>query len=290
MENRRAIMWSIAAAVIAGLAYFLAIQKAVDNRVGDLDQKVPVLTATRDIPSGTRIDQTMFVETMFPKAYLPSKVAQYPREIIGQVALATISANEPILTNKLVPFDETSLDRRIPEGMRAITIGIRDDQDVVGVGGLLRPGQFIDILVTHYLSTKEIERGGSGAMADVLSQQGSSLKAEVRTIFQNVQILAVGQDQRIATADVLRNSPGGNQSLTNKNITVALKPADVQILVLAQQTGRVGLSLRRFNDTEIVNLDYLDPFKAFGIKLPVVQGPPPAYREIKGGQVFAAPY
>ena len=76
--------------------------------------------------------------------------------------------------------------------------------------------------------------------------------------------------------------------MTNKNITIALKPADVQKLVLAQHTGRLTIALRRFNDTEVVDLDYLDPFRAFQIKLPVVQGPPPAYREIRGGQIVSS--
>jgi len=288
MENRRVIVWSIAAAVIAALAYYLAISKAIDNRIGDLDKKTTVLTALRVIPAGTRIDQSMFIETSYPLTYFHEQMAQSPRDVVGQVAFATIHANEPIFKSKLVPFDETSLDRRIPEGKRAITIGIRDDQDVIGVGGLLRPGHFVDVLVTHYLSTKEIERGA--AMTDLLAGQAQNLKAEVRTVFQNIQILAVGQDLRIQTADINRRTTGTQQDLTNKNITVALTPAEVQTLVLAQQTGRITLALRRFNDTEIANLDYLDPFKAFGIQLPVVQGPPPAYREIRGGQVVASPF
>lgn len=288
MENKRAIIWSIGAAVIAAFAYWLSVQKAVDNRVGDLDKKTIILRAIRDIPAGTRIDQSMFIESTFPVAYLPDKAATSPSQVIGQVALATIGDGEPILTNKLVPFDETSLDRRIPEGYRAVTIGIRDDQDVVGVGGLLRPGHFVDILVTMFVSTKEIEKGGAAALA--INQQADNLKAETRTVFQNVKILAVGQDLRLENALVDRSTSQDRQALTNKNITVALNPADVQKLVLAQQVGRITLSLRRFNDTQIVDLDYLDPFRAFGIKLPVVAGPPPAYREIRGGQVIASPF
>lgn len=289
MNNRRAIMWSIVAAGLAGLLYYAAVNKAVDNRIGDLDKKSRIYVATKDIPAGTRIDQSMFVNQEFPAAYLPPKAAQNSREIIGQVALATIFKSEPILTSKLVPFDEASLDRLIPEGMRAITIGIRDDQDVVGVGGQLRAGHFVDIMVLHTISTKEIEKGINPAAGFKIDETG--LKTEVRTIFQNVKILAVGRDSRLPTANVARAAAGIPETdLANKNVTVALKPNDVQKLVLAQQTGRIMLSLRRFNDTEIVTLDYLDPFKAFGIKLPVVQGPPPAYREIRGGQVFAQPY
>lgn len=288
MENKRAILISISAAVIAVLFYFLSIRQAVDNRVGDLDQKIQVLVATRDIPPNTRIDPSMVTSMAFPQAYKPPQVAENIQEILGQSTIATIFANEPILKSKLVPFDETSLDRRIPEGLRAVTVGIRDSQDVIGVGGLLRPGHFVDILVTHFIATEEIEKAGSlGPVASILNQSSSKLKAEVRTVFQNIRILAVGQDTRIQTASVNR-SGGPQENLTNKNITIALKPADVQKLVLAQHTGRLTIALRRFNDTEVVDLDYLDPFRAFQIKLPVVQGPPPAYREIRGGQIVSS--
>lgn len=286
MENRRAVLLSLSAAGIAILAFWLYVNKAVDREIGDLKKRKEIIKATRVIPAGTRIDETMFVYADYPSIYVPPKAAESAQEVVGQVAIATIFENEPILTSKIVPFDESSLDRRIPDGYRAVTIGIRDDQDVVGVGGMLRPGQFIDVLVTLFISTKEIEKGGAAYTG---GDSGASMKAETRTVFQNVKILAVGRDLRLSTANVNRPTQI-DEDLANKNVTVALKPEEVQKLVLAQATGRITLSLRRFNDSDLVALDYLDAFRAFGIKLPVVSGPSPAYREIRGGQVFATPF
>lgn len=295
MENRRAIIWSLAGAVIAALFYFLSVQKAVDNRVGDLDEKVMVYVAIREIPPFTRISPVESWARLqpFPRKYLPPRVAQNAAELIGQVPVAPIYENEPILLSKLQPFDEVDINRRIPDGYRAVTVGIRDDQDVVGVAGMLRPKNRVDILVTHFINTQAIEKADQGVTAQIFAQGQASLKAEVRTLFQNVEILAVGQDTAIPTAVVSRGDAKLQQTgrdLANKNVTVAMKPSDVQVLVLAQQTGRIMLALRPFNDAEIVDLDYTDPFKAFKIKLPVVQGPPPAYREVRGGQVFAGTY
>jgi len=292
MENKRAIVWSIAAAVGAAIFYMLSVNKAVDNRIGNLDKKSVIIKAIRDIEPGTRIDESMIARDVWPSDFVPPKTATVEIEVVGQVAQSTIKENEPIMTTKLIPFDESSLDKRIPKGTRAVTIGIRDDQDVVGVAGLIRPGQFVDVLLTLYVSTREIERGASAPLLAAAMAASDSLKAEVRTIFQHIQILAVGQDQRLASAQVNRSTSafsGGD--LANKNVTVALTPADVQRLILAQSTGRITLTLRPFGDTGTVdNLDYLDPFKAFGIKMPIVVGPPPAYREIRGGQVYATPF
>ncbi len=283
MENRRAVMVSIGAAVLAMICFMYYLRLAVDKEIGDLKERVRILQASRDIPPNTRIDESMFIVKDYPAAYLPPKAATNEAQVIGQVAIAAIFEGEPILMSKVIPFDESSLDRRIPEGYRAITIGIRDDQDVVGVGGLLRPGHFVDVLLTLFLNTKEIEKGSP------IIGQDTPLKAETRTIFQNVKILAVGRDARIQTANVNRAGPI-DEDLTNKNVTVALRPEDVQKIVLAQTTGRLTLSMRRFNDVDIMALEYLDPFKAFGIKLPIVAGPAPAYREIRGGQVIAQPF
>ncbi|TVQ79213.1 MAG: Flp pilus assembly protein CpaB [Bradymonadales bacterium] len=288
MENRRAIIWSVSAAIVAAFAYYLAVNKAVDNRIGDLDRTVNVLVARRDIPRDAEIDQSMLERRAFPIAFAHDEMARTEREVVGQVALATFRAGEPIFRNKLVPADEVAINRRIPEGHRAVSIGIRDPQDVIGVGGLLRPGHFVDILVTMFVNTQEIESGDRSAQ--IIIDEARRLKAETRTIFQNVRILSVGRDFRLETANVSRAQGPGFQSSQQTNITVALPPADVQKLVLAQQVGQIMIALRRFNETEIVDLDFLDPFRAFGIQLPVVSGPPPAYREIRGGQVVAAPF
>jgi len=144
---------------------------------------------------------------------------------------------------------------------------------------------FIDILATLFVSTKEIEKG-MGA-ADILNAQQTGLKAETRTIFQNVRILAVGRDARLRTAQVSRQGDIQDE-FSDKNVTVAMKPEEVQKIVLAQALGRITLSLRPFGDANVLAMDYIDAFRAFGIKLPIVSGPPPAYREIRGGQVINA--
>ncbi len=288
MENRRAVLISAGVAGLAVLLCWMFMLKYVDMQIGDQKQKVYVVKATRPIPANVRIDESMIVGELFPAKYAPPEVAGRLEEVVGQVAIATIAAGEPILKTKIIPFDESALDRRIPDGMRAVTVGIRDDQDVVGVGGMIRPGHFVDVLLTLFVNTVEIEKGGAAA-AILGAQDTSRLRAETRTIFQNVRILAVGRDARLATARVNRLEDPSQEELTNKNVTVALKPDEVQRMVLAQATGRLTLALRRFNDTEIVAMEYLDPFRAFGIRLPIVSGPPPAYREIRGGQVFAVP-
>jgi Flp pilus assembly protein CpaB len=286
MENKRAVYISLGSAALAVVIFFMFVEKRVENETSAYRDKQVVIVAAMDIPPNTRIDRSMLlIRDDWPRSLVPPDTAQSFLEVENQVAIATIKQGEPIMRTKIVPFDESSLNRRLRDGYRAITIGIRDDQDVVGVGGNLRPGMFVDILLTLFINTREIEKG------PVLSQveRESNLRAETRTIFQNVKILAVGRDARLQTANVTR-PVSFDEELANKNVTVEMLPQDVQKLVLAQSVGRLVLSLRPANDSQILPLEYLDAFKAFGIKLPIVSGPPPAYREIRGGQVFAAPF
>lgn len=282
MENRRAVIWSVGAAFIAIIAYWMIVDKAVQNETRELRDKQTIIVATVDIPANTRIKREMLGERAdFPRVLVPPETAVNFSEVENQVAIATIKAGEPLMRTKVVPFDESALNRRIPDGMRAVTIGIRDDQDVIGVAGHLRPGMFVDVLVTLFVSTREIEKG---PLAGIPGADQTGLKAETRTIFQNVKIIAVGRDARLQTAQVAR-PVSLEEDLANKNVTVVLKPDEAQKLVLAQAVGRITLVLRNFNDNTVTPLDYIDALRAFGIKLPIVSGPPPAYREIRGGQV-----
>lgn len=291
MENKRAAIWSAAAALVAIIAYFAFVNKAVENETRELREKQVVIVATQDILPQTRIDRSMIRERAdWPKTLVPPETAVSFAEVENQVAITTIKQGEPIMRTKIIPFDESALDRRIPDGYRAVTIGIRDDQDVIGVGGHLRPGMSVDVLLTLFVSTKDIEKGGMNQAAFLNAAGVADLKAETRTIFQNVRILAVGKDSRLPSAQVQRQGVIVEEDIANKNVTVALKPDEAQKLTLAQATGRIVLTLRPFNDATILPLDYIDAFRAFGIKMPIVSGPPPAYREIRGGQVYAAPY
>lgn len=289
MENRRAVYISAGAALLAIIAFFMVVEKRVENETSEYRDKEMIIVAKVDIPPQTRIDRGMLTERLWPKSLIPMDTATSYSQIENQVAIATIRQGEPLMTTKVIPFDESALNYRIPDGMRAVTIGIRDDQDVIGVGGNLKPGMFVDVLVTLFVSTKEIERGGAAAISEALNQAAAGLKAETRTVFQDVRILAVGRDARLQTAQVRRTGEV-QEEVGNINITVALKPEDVQKLVLAQSIGRFTLALRPVNEKTVVPLDYTDALKTFGIKLPIVTGPPPAYREIRGGQVLAAPF
>ncbi|MEM7271345.1 MAG: Flp pilus assembly protein CpaB, partial [Pseudomonadota bacterium] len=131
-----------------------------------------------------------------------------------RVVLRSIEPNEPILKNKITGYGEdATMAGQLTPGMRAYTLRI---DTVSGVAGFLLPNDRVDIFLT---------RGG-----------GNNLTANL--IMQNVRVIAIDQfsDQE------------ANQARVARTATVEVTPEDAQRLALAQQVGRISLSLRQIDD------------------------------------------
>jgi len=117
-----------------------------------------------------------------------------------------------------------ALSTKMPPGKRAMTISINP---LSAVGGLLNPGDFVDVLVELQMPNP---------------QRPASDKDQVTSIiFQNIQVLAM--DTQV--------SPGTNeQDIQNRlkakaiNVTLAVSPDEAGLLTFAQANGKIILSLR----------------------------------------------
>lgn len=127
-------------------------------------------------------------------------------------------AGEQILSHHLLNQSGLSgLTATLPPGMRALTIGVNE---VVGVGGFVKPGDTVDILGTFE------DRSGN--------------EAYTKTVLQDVEVLAIEQDMEVkddTTAKVATN------------VTLSLSLQDAERLTLAEETGRLRLALRPMLDS-----------------------------------------
>ncbi len=116
--------------------------------------------------------------------------------------------------------------------------------EVMGAGGLVVPGDRVDVLVaTQYERLlgpgEQLPAGIDGAHPTVL------------TVLQNMLVLAIGQEFTAAgsaddaadtRADGVDAQPGAG------SITLAVTQDEAQLLFLATQEGTLGLALRQFGD------------------------------------------
>ena len=98
--------------------------------------------------------------------------------------------------------------------------------DVSGVAGFITPGDRVDIVMTR--------------------QENKKFRAD--TILQNVRIRGVDQ-----VADEDRDKPS-----VVRTVTVEVGPKDAQKLALAQQAGKLSLTLRNLDSAEKLRLPSID--------------------------------
>lgn len=182
------------------------------------------VVAATDIPAGTPIIATKLKQVSIPAAALPAGAFPSIADAVGKgdrTAVRRIDANELVLVKAVSGGGgRLSTSGAIATRLRAVAVRVGD---VAGVGGLLSPGDRVDILVTRTLP----------------STLGGPAATEVQTdlIVQSARILAVDQD-----TDPVRE--GADKAKVPATVTVEVDVEQAQKLALAQTVGAISLMLR----------------------------------------------
>lgn len=164
---------------------------------------------------------------------------------------------EPLLRAKITePGVDAGINANLSPGMRAFAINV----DVTsGVSGFLRPGDRVDVYWSGAVNGQDV----------------------TKLIDSAVRLIAINQ-----SADADRSE----ETMIARTVTVEATPQQVAALALAQQTGRLTLSLVGTNDQEKTSAIEIDRNTLLGI---VEQAPAPVVepekvctiRTNKGGDV-----
>ena len=113
---------------------------------------------------------------------------------------------------------------KTPFGKRALTILI---DSLSAVGGLINPGDFVDILAQ--LNVPQ-------------SEENSAATSKVTTVlFQNVQVLAIGTNfESVGMPPPYQ----GQQGAGSLYVTLAVSPEEAGLLTFAQTNGKLQMTLR----------------------------------------------
>jgi len=192
-------------------------------------QEKPVVPAMRDVPMavadiapGTVITENHLGMGKTQRDKLSSDVLLVNRVIVGRVAKTPIKAAFPIKANQLYqPGELPPLE--VGDGMRAVSISVGDG--VAMVDGMIKPGQYADILFTA-------QAGGQG-VNDATFQGGLTMR-----LFEGVKILAIN-----------RNFTQGRVDRGSNHVTLELTETQANIVVLASERGKLTLT---YNPTNAV--------------------------------------
>jgi pilus assembly protein CpaB len=143
----------------------------------------------------------------------------------GSLVRGTFLPGEPLRRDRLVKGPTAGLmSTMLSSGMRAVAINI-DSQGATTAGGFILPNDHIDVVRT-YRDDDATKATGS----DVVVTQ---------TILSNVRVLAIGQNVQ---------NKNGEAVVVGSNATLELDPKQAELIILAQRTGQLSLTLRAMVD------------------------------------------
>lgn len=278
MQNARALLISVVVAAVAVLLVFSYVQKK-EKVLLELSTPVQVAVAIRDIPEGTRFDDSLVQLIEIPKKYVQPGALGSVEEIFDRVASVPLLENTQILEAMLAPTEKAGLAPKIPKDKVGFSIAANK---VTGVAGLLQPGDFVDVLTT--IEVGEME-AGSMKNQEVIT----------KVVLEYVLVLAVNQRSRRsvqAGAGIPRGGPGtvfkspttgrgGDADIST--VTLAVAPNDCLKLNMAQEIGSLALALRStWSGGQPWSVNSLSSYKFLGVDKPVLPRSLPAWVEIRG--------
>ena len=231
--------------ISAVLVYVYLSQAGGEKTAASGDTK-QVLVAKEDIPVATRITDSMVELKAIPVDAVHPDSFSSTEGVVGNMARYPIAAGEQVLRDRVAASSVTlregeklPLPYIVPEGKRAVSVST---SALIGAGGLMRPGDYVDVILTAKLSSGD--------------QIG-------RIILQNLEVLALDQEMEKVAPKV----EGGTEAQTVAaegetkpeavTVTLAVAPVEGEVLITAEQCagnfgGRLALALRPFGEHNTV--------------------------------------
>jgi pilus assembly protein CpaB len=194
---------------------------------------VGYFVAAHPLPAGTLAREEDFTVRSVSPDHVPSgAIIDTPEVRIGLRGslVRTFLDTGSLVTsqNVLRPRDRGFLASVLAPGTRAISIKVDTES---GVSGLIWPGDYVDIVVTHS-ATPTVKENTPG-----LSE----------TVLRNIRIIAI--DQEIMQGVPVTNATAGKETRT---VSLQLAPEQVEKITVAQHLGKLSLAARAVEQPETV--------------------------------------
>jgi pilus assembly protein CpaB len=220
--NKKVILAAVIMALITSVLIYMYIKKATTSI--DTVEYTKVYVAAKTLPARNKITDSDLKELKITKDFLNSKAVLNKSDIVGKRLKDRVIEGEQILGDRLISNSEDILSFDVPKGKRAVSINVNEQ---VEVADLIRPGDFVDVI-------------GSFEKEEIDDKTNKVIYPRItKIILQNVQILALGQEQTVGD-EKAKELP--------KTVTIAVSPEDSEKLVFASEYGVLRLALRGVDD------------------------------------------
>jgi pilus assembly protein CpaB len=252
-SGKAVLLLALFLGLVSAVLVYVYLSQAGGEETAASGETKPVVVATEDIAVATRITESMVeIKEILADSVHPDSFST-TEGVVGNLARYPIAAGEQILSDRVAAGSQTlpegedlPLPYIVPEGKRAVSVGI---SDLVGAGGLLRPGDYVDVILTVKLAVGD--QIGRVILQDL----------EVLALDQQIEKVAPkleeGDEQRVATDE-------GEIEPEAVTVTLAVTPVEGEVLVTAEECasnfgGRLALALRPFGEHTAVTLRSIWP-------------------------------
>jgi len=219
-----------------------AVQEKAKAAIANLQSnQTAVLVAKKDIAQGSSIAPDMFETSIVPNQFVQPQAVTSLDRIAGMVTVAPIAKGEQISLSKLVNdkgAGRGNLSGVTPSGKRAITIVV---DNIASLSGMVKPGDYVDVLAIIQVPIQGQDGKVSGQTAVV-------------PLFQNVLVLAVGQNTGGVAGSSGRYTESTSSGGGNNQITLALGPNESNLIAFVQEQGKMRLIMRSPADAKVESM------------------------------------
>ncbi|HEY2735986.1 MAG TPA: Flp pilus assembly protein CpaB [Polyangiales bacterium] len=231
-KSRRALLLAVAFGCIGATLLMLYLHRFEEEVSGG--GRVPLLTVLKPIARGTLVSADMLTISEVPLAYVEQRAVRSGdrSKVIGVRTANALAPQDTLLWSDLaLSSDDRDLSSLVQPGKRAVTVRASESGSDPAGNGLVRPGDYVDVIVT------------------LRAEQGGPVTSSV-VLLQRVLVLAVGSDTQ-AHGFNDAHSEHGFRSL-ERELTLSLKVEEVQLLSLARERGTLSVALRSPTDSKVI--------------------------------------
>lgn len=232
-------------AVLVGALSFLLARRLLHGQELMAEQRFAmryamrdVVVAARELKAGESLEPVSLARRAVPERFLAGDA--YPASSAGQLLglrlLRALRGGEPVTASAVEPAAAAPLSARVGAGMRALTIPVDES---AAAGGLLSPGDLIDVLVVTH--------------PEAMGSEGP----RVVPLLQAVPVMATGQRMANAAAAVVDGVPA-DAAASFSTVTLLLHPDEAERILLAQGQGELAFLVRTPGDDQPIDLEALD--------------------------------
>ena len=231
MNPNKRLIFLVLALAVAGTVSFLTFKMVMKKpeaapEVSKVETGI-VAVAARDVVRGAVLVREDIILVPFLETSIPQGSLSNTETLVGRTLVQSVRKTELLLESKLAPTDAKSggMAVIVTPGKRAMAVKV---DKVIGVSNFLKPGHFVDVLVSI---KKEDDKKKRGEVDEFMT----------KIVLENILVLSSGP--QLAESDK-------KDAKDYDVVTLEVDPEEAEKLGLALTRGKIQLALRNYSDKE----------------------------------------